>query len=76
MVSESSLILARYVDDKVVAESAKSLSKVKNDKCGGAVADGVDLESYCGQLISFPAGVILILQQVFVNRKSIKWICL
>ena len=33
------------VDDKDVAESAKSASKVKNDKCGCADVDGVDLKS-------------------------------
>ena len=42
MDSSSSLILAQPVDDKGVSESA---SKMTNDKCGGAFAEGVDLES-------------------------------
>ena len=45
MDSARSLIFARPVDDKDVAKNAKSDSKVKNDKRGGAIADGVDLES-------------------------------
>ena len=59
MDSVSSFVLAQPVDDKDVSESA---SKVKIDKCGGAVAVGVDLESGsdCGQPISFPTAVIII----------------
>ena len=49
MDSESFLVLAQPVDDKDVSESA---SKMKNDECGGALAELVDLESGsdCGAL--------------------------
>ena len=36
------LVLAQPVDDEDVSENAP---KMKNDNCGGDVADGVDLES-------------------------------
>ena len=39
MDSASSLVLVQPMDDKDVSESA---SKVKNDKYGGAVAEGIE----------------------------------
>ena len=54
-----SLVLVQPKDD--VSESAP---KMKNEKCGGAVADVVDLDEAVTIVhrISFPIGVILILR--------------